>query len=255
MKRSAERQHDLFHDASPPTAMPRAASVDAPATPRTARRATDIEARLQRGHRVAVSVRPHRNRASMLSVTFPPGAVRVRLHEAFLAAPEAVLDALDRYLRTRDRAAWRQLARFARGIPVRPAPAPRAPCMVSRGVHHDLAAIRDEVNLTFFQGRVACGITWGQHGQRRGRRRRSIRYGSYDREVNLVRIHPALDSATVPHVFVRYIVFHEMLHAVVPPEIRGGRTFHHPPAFRRAERTYPDFPAMKKLAATLLQKL
>ena len=38
---------------------------------------------------------------------------------------------------------------------------------------------------------------------------------------------------------MRFIIYHEMLHAVFG-ESPGPRK-HHPPQFRRAERAYPDF--------------
>ena len=37
-----------------------------------------------------------------------------------------------------------------------------------------------------------------------------------------IRIHPALDREEVPVFYVEFVVFHEMLHQVVPPAERGG---------------------------------
>jgi len=51
-----------------------------------------------------------------------------------------------------------------------------------------------------------------------------------------------LDQASVPEWFVRFVLFHELLHAVHPPE-RGtdNRWVHHGSLFRRRERTYVDY--------------
>ena len=74
------------------------------------------------------------------------------------------------------------------------------------------------------------------------RRRRSIRFGSYTPVDELIRIHPYLDQAFVPEFFVRYIVFHEMLHAHMGiEETPNGRRRIHPPAFRRREEEYGDY--------------
>jgi hypothetical protein len=55
------------------------------------------------------------------------------------------------------------------------------------------------------------------------------------------RIHPALDQAAVPDWFVRYVLFHEFLHAVHPPvRGRGGRWIRHGPELVRREERYPD---------------
>ena len=84
-------------------------------------------------------------------------------------------------------------------------------------------------------GKVSGRITWGRGPKRRSRS--SIQYGSWSDSERLIRIHPKLDSARVPGYFVRYIVFHEMLHAIV---IKGGRV-HHNREFRQREQAYPDY--------------
>lgn len=57
----------------------------------------------------------------------------------------------------------------------------------------------------------------------------------------LIRIHPVLDDARVPRWFVGFVVFHELLHAVLPPRVENGRRKIHTPEFRRAEARHPDF--------------
>ncbi len=70
-----------------------------------------------------------------------------------------------------------------------------------------------------------------------------------------IRIHPLLDDSRVPRTFVEYIVFHEMLHAVVPSDRSSGRRYDHPEAFRVLERSFPNLPEMKVLASELLRML
>jgi predicted metal-dependent hydrolase len=73
------------------------------------------------------------------------------------------------------------------------------------------------------------------------RRRKSIRLGVYDHQTREIRIHPALDRPEVPHYFVEFIVFHEMLHQLFPSPPGAGRKIHHPRAFRDRERAYPRY--------------
>lgn len=81
-------------------------------------------------------------------------------------------------------------------------------------------------------------IGWG----RDGRGRRSIRFGSYDFEQGLIRVHPALDAEEVPEYFVHFVVYHELLHAVVPPkEDAAGRRILHSREFRELEARYPRY--------------
>ncbi len=200
-----------------------------------------------------------RNRISMASVRFPRSGAVVRLHEAFLSAPDEVLTALRAYLRTRRRADWTVVAAFARTIRADKHHPVRAPRLSAQGRVFDLAAIAEEVNGTFFAGSVRCKVGWGRDRPRRRSRRwwrgRSIRYGSWDVATRTVRVHPLLDDPRVPREFVRYIVFHEMLHAVVPGQRRGGRLMHHPREFRILERQFPDLNEMNRLAKRLLDLL
>jgi len=207
-----------------------------------------------------VRVRWTSNRVSMISVRFPAlHRAEIRMHEAFGSAPSAVLDALGHYLRTRRREDWRCVAAFARQIPARTAAVRPPPPVQAAGAVWDLAAIAAEVNTQFFSGRVDYRIGWGRRPAtrrvRRFRRARSIRYGSWDATTRTIRIHPALDDGRVPREFVRYIVFHEMLHAVVPTEGHHGRRVFHPAAFRALERRYPDYPRMRQLARDMLRML
>lgn len=129
--------------------------------------------------------------------------------------------------------------------PAAPSPAPcrtRDP-LRTRGVHHDLRALFDAVNARHFGGSVDAALGWGRPAPRvRGRRRpRSISLGTYDYELKLVRVHPALDQEFVPRFYVEYILFHEMLHHVMPAPVIDGRRRLHSPAFRARERAYPDY--------------
>lgn len=223
----------------------------------TARSPSELLRVLQNGGAPSVDLTLTRNRVSMATVSFPPGApVRLRLHEAYASAPEAVLAALAVYLRTRRRADWRVVCDFARSITVASVPR-RLPRLAATGTCWDLSAIGDEVNREFFSGRIAFRIGWGRSRpvHRRGRRSRSIRYGSWDVATGTIRIHPLLDDAQVPREFVRYIVFHEMLHAAVPQERVNNRRYDHSPRFRALERGFPNLPEMRRLAQALLNVL
>jgi len=194
-----------------------------------------------------------RNRVSTASVRWDGAGLRVRLHEAFLAAPERVWDALAEFVRGRSRTAWAEVAAFARSI--RPVAAEATGPRRTRGRVFDLASVQRAVNERHFGGAVRCHITWGRPGRRpRRARSRSIRFGTYVESLRLVRVNPILDDPRVPREFVEYIVFHEMLHAVAPSETAGSRRHHHV-AFRALERRYPDLARMRRLSQSLLKTL
>lgn len=184
------------------------------------------------------------NRRTMISSSRSGGVLRLRLHHMFLDADPFTLAALGRYLRDGDRTASTLIGSFIESRRQHIAPPPRAPRVLrTAGAHHDLAALFHELNARCFQGLVDATVTWGRRAPpTRGRRRRnSIKLGTYCSEEKLVRIHPALDQAFVPRFFVEYILFHEMLHHVMPMPVANGRRQFHTPEFRVRERAFPEY--------------
>ncbi len=205
---------------------------------------------------VPVLVKFTRNRVSMASVSFnQPDRVVVRLDEAYARAPEGVWRDLRRYLRTRRRAAWETVAEFARGIQEEGVASRRPRRLRPTRGGNDLAELLREVQNELFDKPVPCRIGWGRRGTAAGKRRRSIRFGSWNRARREIRVHPALDSERVPREFVRYIVYHEVLHGVVPEKRRNGRRYDHTAEFRALERRFPNIEAMEALAAKLVTQL
>jgi hypothetical protein len=206
---------------------------------------------------VPVRVVVTRNRVTMISIAFQDdGSAVVRLHEQFLHAPPAVVRALRTYIRTRRRAAWAVVSDFAQGIVPAPSDHARPTTLKTRGQVYDLKAIARSVNSEFFGGRVSYKIGWGRTRARKTRGRgRSIRYGSWDASHRTIRIHPLLDDTKAPFDFVRYIVFHEMLHALVPSSKRNGRRLDHPQEFHLLERNFPEVEKMHQLAKVLVNRL
>lgn len=217
-----------------------------------------LVAYLNEGARIPVGVTLTRNRVSMASVRFRDRRTDVRLHQAYLAAPDEIHKALRLYLRTHRRTAWDVVAAFAQTIemPAREL-TPTVRRLRSSGAIYDLNEIYRKVNAQYFSGRVKCVVGWGRQrpqGTRR-RRSRSIRFGSWAASTRTVRVHPLLDDVRVPRRFVEYIVFHEMLHAVVPSQRSGGRRYDHPAEFRALEGMFPGLDEMKRLAKELLNRL
>lgn len=193
---------------------------------------------------VAIQLRVTNNSSTMMSLRYnAAGTVaHVGLHHMFLDAPAEVRQALSAWiLKPRAKAPGKQLEAFIAAqrhlIKRRPA---RRTLLRTQGEFFDLEALYREVNAEYFEGTVTAPITWGKMPAQR--RRRSIRFGSFSPGENLIRIHPLLDQDFVPRFFVRYIVFHEMLHAHMGiEESPSGRRRIHPPEFRRREAAYPDF--------------
>ncbi len=199
------------------------------------------------GERVRLVV--HDNRSTMVSFRRDRGLLHYRIHHMFLDAPQEVVRALATFaapargMAARRRDAGTRIDAYVRQHRARIAE-PRPARVEPRGRVHDLQAIFDRLNARWFDGTVQARIGWGPN---RGRgRRRTIKTGVYVQDARLIRIHPALDRVEVPELYVATVVFHEMLHQVVPAVERRGRRLVHGAEFRRRERAYPDHAAAKR---------
>jgi len=183
------------------------------------------------------------NRRRMVTQTRSRSRLRVRLHMMFLGADERVKNALVAYIVNGDRDSSQVVGEFIdqnlhRIRASRKAPGP----LRTAGQVHDLDAILHDVNQRYFAGTVSdVLITWGRKTRPRESKRTSIKLGSYSATERLIRVHPALDREWVPRYFVSYIVYHEMLHHVIPQSQGSGRRMLHPPAFQAREKLFRDF--------------
>ncbi len=88
-------------------------------------------------------------------------------------------------------------------------------------------------------------LGWSQRDSRR-------RFGHWDADHNAIIISQALDDPKVPEFVLDFVVYHELLHIVMPPTRgAGGRRIVHPPAFVAREREFPQW----QEAEAWLQKL
>lgn len=227
----------------PAPCMAVAAPVTAPA--QDLQHAADrLHAELVARSGLEIRLRITNNSSTMMTIRYEAGGRRaiLGLHHMFLGAPEDIRKALAAWtLKPNAKVPGRKLQAFIeaqRHLITRRAPRPVT--TRTRGDCYDLRELFDQVNQECFDGEVTSPITWGKMPA--GGRRRSIRFGSYSPGEDLIRIHPLLDQDFVPGFFIRYIVFHEMLHAHMGiEESPSGRRKIHPPAFRRREAAYKDY--------------
>jgi hypothetical protein len=181
----------------------------------------------------------------------------LRMHEDFAKAPHSLLQDVESYIVHHDEEAWKRVSAFARSIPDLQRPyKPKRVFLYPQGRHFHLDPILDEVRNTYFSPELEARITWGKNSPGKRKVRRSIIFGSWNEELKLIRIHPALDQEWVPLEFMHYLVYHELCHAVAKPETgSGGRRSIHHRAFKELENQYPDITRMHKLSTELLKRI
>lgn len=198
------------------------------------------------------------NRHSIISHSMKQGVLYARIHHMFLDAPPRVTNALVRYVVRGDKGASQLVGHFIEVNGARLARRrPRAIPLNAKGARHDLLAIFGDLNAKYFDGGCHALITWGKKvSRRRGDPRKAIKLGSYSNLERLIRIHPVLDKPWVPRYFVAYVVYHEMLHHMIPSargSARAGsanlattkgqiaRRVLHPPEFLERERLFRQY--------------
>ncbi|MCP4605211.1 MAG: hypothetical protein GY847_32625 [Proteobacteria bacterium] len=228
---------------------------------------TDIDAHCRRiaGHLTVrlpepVDVVFTNNRSTMVSFKRGGGRLMVRLHRMFRHADHDVLDSLALYLGKRDSASSKILDRFianykeeisSTGINKRVSVRPE-------GRHHDLSLVLKRVNQTYFDGKVDVKIGWGREPVRRRRRRgrtvsRALAMYSFDDRT--IKVSPILDSKDVPDYVLDWIVYHEMLHHVLPVEKSGGKRQYHTQKFKVLERAFIRYEDAKSWEKIHLHRL
>ncbi len=181
------------------------------------------------------------NRHSIITHRLQKGILHARVHHMFLNAPAHVVEALVRYITRGDREASAILGDYIDANGFRLVRRRRNAPLVTRGKHHDLLSLFEDINERYFDGTVNALITWGKRPTTKAKRRKTIKLGSYSGVDRLIRVHPALDQKWVPRYFVAYIVYHEMLHHVIPGSRGLGRVNLHPPEFREREKAFRHF--------------
>jgi hypothetical protein len=114
----------------------------------------------------------------------------------------------------------------------------------TKGVAYDVEEIFRSVNQRYFNDTVRSIIRWGAHASLTSYQ--TFRRDREGNRVSLITIAGVYDHPKVPRFAIEGVVFHEMLHVVIPCPTRHGRRVVHGAEFKKAERTYPAFEMWRK---------
>ncbi len=180
------------------------------------------------------------------------------VHYIFLDCSDEILDALIDMLTVHPKAEHSQMLRYYidRYYTSVPAVIDDAD-LCSRGVVYDLNSLFDDMNRQYFGARLGyVRVSWMKGTHACTKKRRGVLFGSYDSRLRLIRLNPCLDRAEVPLYFVRFVLYHEMLHAMLDPERRPGkRHMVHTARFRMLEKRFPQYADAKAWEQKFLRSL
>ena len=101
-----------------------------------------------------------------------------------------------------------------------------------QGKVFDLQAVFSALNERYFVGQLQVrNLSWSPNCSRRV-------LGHYDPAHDTIVVSRRLDDSRIPRFVIDYVVYHEMLHALLDDHARGTSRQTHSPAFRRAERRF-----------------
>lgn len=165
---------------------------------------------------------------------------RLSVHRMFLEAPVHVIEALGQYVRGFDKQSLSVVSRFIDESVYRPEYSQKldARDLQTFGDYYDLKEAFLRVNNQYFEGTVNLLLTWFRQKTTQSR----IIFGQYHPLLRLIKINKKLDSPQVPSYFLDYVIYHEILHQVVPTKTdeRGRRSIHSG-EFRKRERQFEHY--------------
>lgn len=120
--------------------------------------------------------------------------------------------------------------------------------------HYNLDEIFQEINTTYFSASLDLDVQWSGTGKTRART--MVRLGSYNLKTQKIKINRLLDSPNVPRYVLSYIVYHEILHHLLPPLQSPGskRKIHHP-LFLQKEKEFQEYERSQAFLKTFKKRL
>jgi hypothetical protein len=115
----------------------------------------------------------------------------------------------------------------------------------ARGLHHDLDASFDRVNVEYFHGAMSRPhLVWS-------RTFATHKFGHYDHAHDTIMVNMVLDRQTVPEFAIDLIVYHELLHKQLGVTWKNNRIAAHTPELKEKEQAFKHY----EQAKVVLRKL
>jgi len=110
---------------------------------------------------------------------------------------------------------------------------------ISQEEDRDIDAMFDRLNRKYFDDKIKATVKWGRDVKTQNKS--GFRYGSYDANKKLIRLHPRLKQDFVPIYVLELTLYHEMCHQFAPSYRKNGSWQSHHPEFKKKEKEYQNF--------------
>ncbi len=175
------------------------------------------------------------NISSLVTAKKMNGVYTVRLSNIFLNADDNVIKDLALFI-TKKAKISESLRQFIRKHQDKTSIRKNKISIVHEGKYFNLYDIYRRLNKNYFDNKLDLNITWGKRSSKTYVKKRQL--GSYNKKDKLIRINPVLDNKKVPDFYIEFIVYHEMLHAVLDTKMANKRRIVHSREFKEKERHF-----------------
>ncbi|NGX63810.1 MAG: hypothetical protein KR126chlam6_01224 [Candidatus Anoxychlamydiales bacterium] len=215
----------------------------------------DIKSELEKRSKLQVNLKVKDYKSTFISVLRTRSSLQISLHKLFVEASDEIQEAVISYCLKRDENAHKMIKIYANKYFEKADYTHRLDVkkLKSKGEYFDLKQILDNLNLIYFKGELNLNITWFK--KPKYKKFRHLTFGSFDKNLNLVRINNMLDNSNIPFYFINFIVYHEMLHYVCRESIGDdGRRKIHTTSFKKKEREFAYFKEAQEFEKIFLKK-
>ena len=108
----------------------------------------------------------------------------------------------------------------------------------------DIEAMFNRLNQEYFNDKINATVKWGRDVKTQNKS--GFRYGSYDENKKLIRVHPRLKQDFVPVYVLELTFYHEMCHQFAPSYKKNGSWQSHHSEFKKKEKEYKNFKEARK---------
>jgi len=190
-----------------------------------------------------IHIEVSKDRRNLVQIITKQDEKIVKIHQNLVNAPHPIIRAIADFIAGKEkRKNKKTIVEYARKNPQIFSKQRKMNIDVT-GKFYNLKQVFDKINEQFFNGFLSSvNISFGKRYY--SKRHRSIVFGNYCPETNLIRINRSLDSDSVPEFFLEYIVFHEMLHAYL--YLLDSGSTGHTKKFKMMEKELPNLEKAEK---------
>lgn len=210
---------------------------------------------LEQRSNLKVDLKIKEYKSTFISISKDRNSLRVSLHKLFENAPQDIKNAIISYCLKGDKIAHRLIKTYANRYFFNLDYSNRLDVkkLVTKGKFFDLLQIYENLNMVYYKNSLNLHITWFEKPKYTSYSH--FTFGTFDKNLKLIRINKLLDQANFPFYFINYIVYHEMLHSICEEIIEeNGNKKVHTKKFKDLEKKFAYYKEAQEFEKKFLNR-